>query len=174
VPGYYATACVAGMVGQLTPQQGFTNYPVVGLTRVVGGSDRFTQRQLNVMAAGGVYILVQDAIGAPVICRHQLSTDMGSIEKRELSITKVVDFTAKFLRTGLRNFIGRSNITQPFLDQLSTVVEGQLGFLVDSGVLIGAKLNNLVQDANNPDSVMADVTLEVPYPCNFLRLTLVI
>jgi hypothetical protein len=174
VEGYYATACVVGMVGQLPPQQGFTNYPMTGLTRVVGSSDQFTQRQLNVMAAGGVYILVQEAQGAPITCRHQLSTDLTSIETRELSITKVVDYTAKFMRAGLRSFIGRSNITQGFLDNLSTIVQGQLNFLVESGVLIGADINNLIQDADNPDTVLVDVTLDVPFPCNYIRLTLII
>jgi len=174
VEGYYATSCIVGMVGQLPPQQGFTNYPMTGLTRVVGSNDKFTNRQLNVMAAGGVYILVQDAQGAPVICRHQLSTDMTSIETRELSITKVVDYTAKFMRAGLRNFIGRSNITQGFLDNLSTIVQGQLNFLVEGGVLIGADINNLIQDADNPDTVLIDVTLDVPFPCNYIRLTLII
>ena len=126
------------------------------------------------MAAGGVYILVQDVQGAPVICRHQLSTDLTSIETRELSITKVVDYTAKFLRTGLRNFIGRSNITQPFLDNLSTVIQGQLNFLIENGVLIGADINNILQDADAPDTVLVDITLDVPFPCNYIRITLVI
>ena len=121
-----------------------------------------------------VYILIQDAQGAPVICRHQLSTDTTSIETRELSITKVVDFTAKFMRAGLRNFIGRSNITQGFLDNLSTVVQGQLNFLIEGGVLIGADVNNLIQDADAPDTVLIDVTLDVPFPANYIRLTLII
>lgn len=174
VAGYYATGCIAGMVGQQPPQQGFTNFPITGLTRPVGSNGSFTNKQMNVMAAGGVYILVQDAQGAPVICRHQLSTDTTSIETRELSITKVVDFTAKFMRAGLRNFIGRSNITQGFLDNLSTVVQGQLNFLVEGGVLIGADINNLIQDADAPDTVLIDVTLDVPFPANYIRLTLVI
>jgi hypothetical protein len=126
------------------------------------------------MAAGGVYILIQDAQNAPVICRHQLSTDTTSIETRELSITKVVDFTAKFMRAGLRNFIGRSNITQGFLDNLSTIVQGQLNFLVEGGTLIGADINNLIQDADAPDTILIDVTLDVPFPANYIRLTLVI
>lgn len=174
VEGYYATSCIVGMVGQQPPQQGFTNFPITGLTRVVGSNDQYTNRQLNVMAAGGVYILIQDAQGAPVICRHQLSTDNTSIETRELSITKVVDYTAKFMRAGLRSFIGRSNITQGFLDNLSTIVQGQLNFLVEGGVLIGADINNLVQDADAPDTVLIDITLDVPFPCNYLRLTLII
>jgi hypothetical protein len=174
VKGYYATACIAGMVGQLPPQQGFTNYPVVGLTRLVGSNDVFTEKQLNVMAAGGVYVLVQDSENAPVVCRHQLSTSMLSIETRELSITKVVDYTAKFIRAGLRNFIGRSNITQPFLDTLSIVVTGMFKFLSDHNVLIGADINNILQSAEQPDTVLIDATLDVPYPCNYIRLTLVV
>jgi hypothetical protein len=174
VNGYYATACIAGMVGQQPPQQGFTNFPITGLTRPVGSNGSFTNRQLNVMAAGGVYILIQDAQNAPVICRHQLSTDTTSIEARELSITKDVDFVSKFMRAGLRNFIGRSNITQGFLDSLSTVVQGQLNFLIENNILIGAEVNNILQDADAPDTVLIDVTLDVPYPCNFIRVVLVV
>jgi hypothetical protein len=174
VKGYYATACVAGMVGQLPPQQGFTNYPIVGLTRLVGSNDVFTNQQLNVMAAGGVYILAQDVQGSPVTCRHQLSTSMTSIETRELSITKVVDYASKFQRLGLRNFIGRSNITQPFLDTLSTVVTGMLKFMSDNSIIIGGDINNILQSAEQPDTVLIDETLDVPYPCNYIRLTIVI
>ena len=86
----------------------------------------------------------------------------------------MVDFTAKFLRAGLRNFIGRSNITQSFLDQLSSVVQGIMSFLIESAVLIGADVNNVIQDADAPDTVLIDITLDVPFPANFIRVTLVI
>lgn len=174
LPSYYAAAAITGMIASQPPQQGFTNLPMTGFTGVQGSSDTFSTRQLNVMAAGGTYILVQDADGAPVICRHQLSTDLASIETRELSITKVVDYVAKFMRVGLRNFIGTFNITQPFLDTLSTVIQGMLSFLTESGTILGGDLNNLIQDTTQPDTVLVDVTLDVPFPCNYIRLTLVI
>ena len=174
IPGFYMCAAIVGMVAHFPPQQGFTNLPVTGFTGVVGSNDFFSVKQLNVMAAGGVYIMMQEAQGAPIISRHQLSTNLTSIETRELSITKVVDFTAKFLRTGLRNFIGTFNITQPFLDTLSTVIHGMLGFLTENGVILGGDLNNLIQSKDAPDTVLVDVTLDVPYPCNYIRLTLVI
>jgi hypothetical protein len=174
VPGYYVCAAIAGMVGQLPPQQGFTNYPITGFARCFGSNDVFTNRQMNIGAAGGTYWVIQEVAGGPLTCRHQLTTDLTSIERRELSITKVVDFTAKFMRSGLRSFIGKFNITQPFLDTLSTVVQGQLSFLTESGVLIGGDLNNIIQDKSAPDTVLIDVTLDVPYPCNYIRLTLVI
>ena len=174
LPGYYLCAALAGMVGQLAPQQGFTNMPIAGFTRVKGSNDVFSRTQMNVGAAGGTWWVVQETAGAPLSTRHQLSTDLTSIETRELSITKVIDFCAKFMRSGLRNFIGRFNITQPFLDGLSTVVQGQLSFLTESGIIISGDLNNIVQDTSAPDTVLIDVTLSPPYPCNYLRLTLVI
>lgn len=174
IPGFYTCAAIAGMVAKFAPQQGFTNLPMTGFTGVVGSNDTYSIKQLNVMAGGGAYILMQEAPGTPLTSRHQLSTSLTSIETRELSITKVVDFVAKFLRTGLRNFIGTFNITQPFLDTLSTVIQGMISFLVDNGVIIGGDLNNLIQSKDAPDTVLVDITLDVPFPCNYVRLTLVI
>jgi hypothetical protein len=173
VPGYYACAAVAGMVAGLPPAQGHTNYPITGLTGAPG-TEKFTRKQLNVMAGGGTYILMQEVQGGPVFSRHQLSTDTTSVETRELSITKVVDFTAKFLRAGVRRFIGRQNINAVFLDTVGTTITGMLQFLVDNGVLNGFNLNNIIQDEKNPDTVLLDVTLDVPYPCNYIKLTLVV
>lgn len=174
IEGFYLTAGIAGMIGQQPPQQSFTNFPMTGYTRVLGSNDYFTERQLNVIAAGGNYIVVQDSVGVPLTSRMALTTDMTSLETRTDSITKIVDFTAKFMRRGLRSYIGRFNITQGFLDSLGHVCQGLLGFLTDIGVLIGANLNNIVQDENAPDTVLIDVTLDVPFPCNYIRLTLVI
>jgi len=174
IPGYYVCAALSGMTGQLAPQQGFTNFPITGFTRVSGSNDAFSRKQMNVGAAGGTWWVVQEVAGAPLTTRHQVTTDLTSIETREYSITKVVDFCAKFMRGGLRNFIGKFNITTSFLDSLSTVVQGQLSFLTESGVLLGGDLNNIIQDENAPDTVLIDVTLDVPYPCNYIRLTLVI
>jgi hypothetical protein len=174
LPGFYLCAGVVGMVARFPPQQGFTNLPMTGYTGVQGSNDTFSVKQLNQMAGGGTYIIIQEGQGAALTCRHQVSTDLTSIETRELSITKVVDFVAKFLRQALRNFIGTFNITQPFLDTLSTVIQAMLGFLVENGILLGGDLNNLIQSKDSPDTVLVDVTLDVPFPCNYIRLTLVI
>ena len=174
IEGFYMNCGIAGMIGQQPPQQGFTNFPMTGYTRVVGSNDSFSDTQMNVGAGGGVYWIIQEVANGPLTSRHQLTTDTSSIEKRELSITRVVDYTAKFMRAGLRNFIGKFNITQGFLDTLSTVVQGQLSFLTEAGTLIGGDLNNIVQDTTAPDTVLIDVTLDVPYPCNYIRLTLVV
>lgn len=173
LPSYYAAACIAGMVGAQPAQQGFTNLPITGLTGVVG-TENYTKRQQNVMAGGGTYILVQDNIGGPVSCRHQLSTDLTSIETRELSITKVVDITAKILRLSVRKYIGTNNVDGQLLDTLSTNIQAVLKFLQDAGVLLSSSLNSIAQDTTSPDTVLVDVTVQVPYPCNYIRIVLVV
>ncbi len=172
LPSYYASAAIVGMIAAQPPQQGFTNFPISGLTGVVG-TERFTKRQLNVMAGGGTYILIQDVQGGAVTSRMQLSTDTTSIETRELSITKVVDFVAKFLRIGVRKYIGTNNINDQLLDTIGTTINGMLAFLIEVGVVNGANLNNIVQDASQPDTLLVDVTLDVPFPCNYIRIVLV-
>lgn len=173
LPGYYACAAIAGMDASQPPQQGFTNFPISGITGV-SGPEKFSRKQLNVMAGGGTYILWQETPGAAVTCRHQVSTDLTSIEHRERSITKSVDFTAKFIRTAVRRYIGTLNVNSQFLDTIGTTISGLLQFLVESGVLNGANLNNVIQDASNPDTVLVDITLEVAYPANYIKVTLVV
>ncbi len=103
-----------------------------------------------------------------------LTTDVTSVETRTDSITRIVDFTAKFLRRGIRAFIGRYNITQPFLDTLGTVAQGLGAFLTNTGTLIGIDMQKLIQDETQPDALLGEFLLDVPYPCNYIRLTLVI
>jgi len=174
LPSYYICAAYAGLIAGQPPQQSFTNFPLTGITRVIGSNDRFSESQLNVMAGGGNWVVVQDTEVSPVIARMALTTDVTSIETRTDSITKVVDFTAKIMRQSYKNFIGRFNVTQGFLDSLGHVGQGVLQFLIETGVLIGGNLNNIVQDEAAPDTVLVDVTLDPPYPCNYIRLTLVI
>lgn len=174
IEGFYMCAGVAGMISKQPPQQSFTNFPMTGYTKVIGSNDFFSVKQLNQIAGGGNYIVVQTVPGGALMARYAITSDLTSLESRTDSITKVVDFTAKFLRGGLKNFIGRFNITQGLLDSLGQVLAGMISFLSDAGVLIGAKVERIIQDEDNPNTVIVDVELDVPYPCDFIRLTLVV
>ncbi len=171
--GFFACAATAGLVGQLHPAQPFTQLALTGINSVKGSSDKFTEGQMATAAADGVYWLVQDTDNGPVVCRHQLSTDSSSIEKRELSITKALDFGAKYLRSTFTPYIGKYNITSKFLDSLSTLMQGALRFLVDDvGLWRSASLNSLQQDTDKPDVIEADISVTPLYPANTIRITL--
>jgi hypothetical protein len=96
------------------------------------------------------------------------------IEKRELSITKDVDFVAKSIRNSLRPYIGKYNITKTFIEMLRMQVCGLLKQMMENGQLVQGDLISLVQSEDQPDTVLVTIQLLVPYPCNYIRVTLLI
>ena len=174
VPGYYFCAATAGMVGRQHPSQPFTNLPIIGFVRSKNSNKRFTEAQMNEAAGGGVYWIVQDVEGGVITARHQLSTNVASLEVRELSITKALDFASKFLRNGLKGFVGKNNISDGFLDSLGMLLNGQVATLTTARVARSMTINALAQDEDSPDVVAVDVSFLPYYPCNAIRLTLVI
>jgi hypothetical protein len=175
VPAYYAAASFAGLCSSLPPQQPMTNMPLSGIDRLFHSNTYFTPDQLNTIAEGGNCIFVQDTRSSAPYSRHQLTTDMTSLLTREFSIVKNVDFAAKFIRRSLRKFIGNKNITAEYLTQLRGIVESVIRALVRAdSMLRDSKLIALYQDADQPDSIVVQISLQVPYPANKIFVTLYI
>lgn len=171
VDGVYACAAIAGMVGQHNPSQPFTNLPMVGITRPVGSNDLFSETHMATAAAGGVYWLVQDTAGGSVVSRHQLSTDVSSLNNRELSVTKAVDFVEYSIRGQISRFIGRNNITNQLLEAVSLGLNGVLASLVGS-VVDGGSLDSITRDSANPDTILIDVSITPYYAANKIKITI--
>lgn len=123
VPGYYACAVIAGMIGHFPVSQSFTNLAMPVLTRVLKSNGRFTERQLSRMAYGGIYVLIQDGANLPVIARQAITSDSTSEEARMDIILKEVDLLAKTLRTAIRSQLGVTNITDNTVDIISAIVD---------------------------------------------------
>ena len=175
VGSQYACAAIAGMISQLNPSQPLTNYPMTGLVGVKSSLNHaFSEAQMSLAAGGGTYWLIQDTDGAPVKSRHQLTTDLTSVETRELSILKSIDFLSKFMRGSLQRFIGRYVITDQLLNMLGTVAQGVLETLKDSGVINSGDVTSVAVDSIQPDKVLLVVDVDPPYPCNTIRVTVVI
>lgn len=172
---WYLASGVSGMVSGYAPQQGFTNLSMNGYDSLRHSNlEYFTDEQLNMMAPGGVYIIVQDREGEPVYCRHQLTCAFDLISTRELSIVKNVDFIAKFIRIGLKGYIGKYNITETFKSILKMATQSLINWLKKSGSLKNATIDQLIVDEDNPDTILIHLSLDVPYPCNYIKVTLFI
>lgn len=172
IDGYYLSAGLAGMTSAREPQAPFTEEAITGFTRTIGSNDRYSETQLKIMCGGGLWVFYQEGSG-PVRVRHQLTSDMSTIEKREYSITKALDFAAKLVRSTTRNFIGHFNITSNVRDAISTTLSGIKAFLVPR-VFAGFDVQAIRQDADAPDTLLVDVDITVYYPLNKLRVTFVV
>lgn len=174
IEGYYLAAGLAGRISSKNPQQPLTEDTLTGFSGVVGSQDRYSEAQLQILSGGGLWVFYQQADGQPVRNRHQLTTDMTSVEKRELSVTTALDFASKLIRSSLRNFIGRFNITQSIQDAITTTLEGLRNFLLRLGVFKSFEVNAIRQSASQPDTLEIDITIGVLYPLNYIRVTLVV
>lgn len=173
VPGYYLAAAVGGQISGESPEQGLTNLPIAGISFLRFSSDFFTESQLNTIAEGGNYILNQGSDTSPISCRHQLTTDMTTIEAREVNIVKSVDFVAKFLRNALTPYIGRYNVTPAFLKLATSICNGAGLYLIREGVIKDFKLTSIAQDTVNPDTINVEFKILVKYPVNYIKVDLV-
>lgn len=172
LPGFYLSAARAAQISSNSPSQSFTNFPVSGFKTVGGSNDYFKNTDLDLIAGGGNWIEIQEVPNGPITSRMALTSDVSSIESQTDSITKAIDYAAKFIRGGLRNYIGRFNITKGLIDTLNHVIEGMIQFLVDQKIIAGGNLNNLIQSKAQPDTVLVDMTLDPFYSMNYVRVTL--
>lgn len=175
VPGYYFACAYAGATQGEDPQQGFTNKSFAGFTKVLMTNDYFTESQLNVIASGGTAIVTQENNGAMLSVRHQLTTNMDTLEFREYSITKIVDYCAKSARSSFRPYIGRYNVTDALIDILYKMASSIIEAWKNKGVVLeNTSIRHITKSETNPDEVVACFDLSVPYPLNRITLTLVI
>lgn len=175
LPGYYAAAALAGLKASKAPQAPITNEAVPGITRIFHSDEYFTPDQLNTIAEGGNLIIVQPNRNASPTIRHQLTTDRTSLETQEWSIQHAIDTCAVEYRERFSPFIGKHNITNELLTQLRGIGEAITRDLVNAKILRqGSKLERLYQDTDQPDSVIVEVSLLVPYPCNRITVKLYI
>ena len=172
VGGEYLAAAWGAKVGFDKPEAPFTNTTITGFSGLSNSNTLFTRSQLDAIAGGGTWITVQDSPSAALSCRHQLSTLVTTIQNRELSITKTVDYVAKRLRQVLEPKIGSFRITQSYLDTLGLICEGEIRNFVETGVLTTGAVNFVEVDSTNSDQVNIQVIITVPFPANYIALTL--
>jgi hypothetical protein len=177
LPGYYLSAAIGGLIGQLPSQQSLTRQSVAGIEKLIG-VDGFTIYDLDLIASGGTCILTQN-YGATPMVRHQLTTNTDTIEFRELSFVKNFDYVSIILRSALDNFIGKYNITQKNLLLLGTVIRANLDNMklnnqpVIGSAIIDYNIVSITQSNDQRDNVEIVVNVLFPYVMNYIGLHIV-
>jgi hypothetical protein len=185
LPSYFAAAAEAGRDSVLEPERSSTGEALAGPTGLEHSNRYFGKTRLNTIASGGWAILEQAASLGPVQMRHLLSTDMSSVKRQEVSVTKNVDNMAKVTRASLEPNLndgkGRVNITQPFLNALMLPLQGIMStFSANDQVVVGPEgeapftILGLEVDPVAIDQINARVDLTVPIPGNRVEVTFVI
>ena len=169
LPGYFVAARIAGEKSGINAYQSLTHTEVTGFDDFSASKPYWTESQLDILAAHGVMIVVEDSNGTPYI-RHALNTDMSDAFHREESITRDFDYVCKTLHSVLQNFIGRVTITDETLSTVETAMEATLDSLRGSQHI--RDYSNLVvrQHALLADRVEVYVNVTLPFPMNNIEV----
>jgi len=174
IPSYFASCSISGQVSQWKASQPHTNTPVLGLSGLVGSTGYLSETALQVIAAGGTWILEQVNENAFVTTRHQLTTDISTVEKREYSITKQVDYGAFVMRLYLEPLIGPNVITTKLIkNQVRPAAQAALYALKREGIWgMGSKIDDIRIDTADPTKLLIDVDVVALYPLVSIQVTL--
>lgn len=178
--GYYAAAAFAGLRSATVPQRSLTNIQLVGIDSVTRTTQRFTDEQLNTMAASGIMIITQNLSG-DVYIRHNLTTDMSDVVHREESITANLDSISYLVLETVAPFIGSSNLTADTIAQIEVEVNDILEYLKNNstiasvgGQLIDGKVSSITRHPTLADRLVLVLSLTLPAPVNNIEVHLTV
>ena len=176
VPGYFISAAIAGMDDIESPSQSFTNfdYGIPGISNISLKTDTVYQvEELDSAVSGGIDMMVQDGsfISQLISSRHDLTTDMTDILRRERSVTKQADVAAKTLRNAIKPYIGKYNITNKFLGFLEKTLVTRAKAL-SGGTTKTVTIKSVKEDPNVADKILIGAKLTVYVAGNYYEINL--
>lgn len=173
VDGAVISAAIAGLQSYLPGYQSATRSTISVFDSLVGVE--MTRVEKNKLAEKGVLILEQPSgAGTPISIRHQLTTDMSSVATKEASITSIRDHVAQRYRNVAEAYIGKYNITPDTITRITGSLKSTTQDMVQEGwILETSQITSVAQDINNPDTLIIEAKVDVPYPCNYIKITVV-
>ena len=131
-----------------------------------------SRTEKNRLAANGVMIL--ENYNNRVIIRHQLTTAMSTVEDRENSVVRIVDYTAKYLRNSLEGYIGKRNIDAETLVTMEATLRDAKNRLIAERVVKEVTISEIMQVADAADTLAFTAAVQPPYPCNRVEIVLLV
>lgn len=170
----YIAAEIAGLTSAAAPHQGITNVEIKSIDSAPKMYSRYTQDQLDDVAAHGVLVIAQDTNATTPYIRHQLTTcpDKGILYS-ELSCTRNIDNISYGVADIVRYYVGRANVVEQALQHIESALitywNSCTGTVTDQ--LLGPALVNygnysIVQDPKAMDRIIINVDYYIPSPLN--------
>jgi hypothetical protein len=170
IPGYYVSAGLSSLASSRSDPSRPLNRVQLGLfTGTVHSNDYFIPYDLNVMAGGGVMIIIEQTTSGPLQVRDQLTTDVSAEETIQFSSVTALDFGSSLLRSTLMPIVGIYKQDDVFYSKLRMYLNSGIQFLVGNKIWKGAKILNISASGSN---VSVDISVELYGVAKTITITL--
>jgi len=179
VSGGAVAAAVAGLSGSVESHQGLRGIGITGFTSAPRTIPKFTDTQLDALAAGGVFVVSQDPSGG-LFVRNASTTDTSSVSNAEESVTRNSDCVRLAIDEAWSDLRGVANVgpgIEQFLRARLEAVKSE--FRARNQISrLGAPFTDLVYVSSasvsgRPDALLISVNMVGgPVPLNATMLSL--
>lgn len=176
LPSYFVAAALAGMVAATPPQQGFTRRAVQGFSGLRNSNTYFNRAQLDAVLDAGYFVIEQSAPSALPRVLGQNSTNVDTLETKELSMVRAYHFTAKSFKDTLDSVLGEYNVIDSTLAVIKNRMEAVGSTLTSNNLprigatMISCTVNDPVILDGTRDRV--EVLVDAVFPAPLNRITL--
>lgn len=175
LPGYYLCVAYGALRAGFPPHQGFTYMGISGIKELRRSNKYFIDDDLDLMAGGGLFVVVQDTKAGLPYCIYQSTTDITELKTKEDSCVATIDFASMYYRDNLKAVLGRFNVNTISVNFVKNVCETvtqnmqnmtyeYIGPIITSGELISCTTDN--------DKIVPLMRIGVPFPVNGVDLYL--
>lgn len=177
--GYYVCAALAGLAGSVCSHQGLRNVGLEGFDDATRSSRFFTAKQLDELAAGGVWVVSQTPAGE-IYTRSAVTTDPTDASTHNEMVVRNADMVRKAVQAAWAPYVGSGNVVSN-LDQLLRGALSDMSNRLTSGNYhpnIGAPVGaitlvSLETVDGSPDKVTATLSAAgLAVPLNQVRVVL--
>jgi hypothetical protein len=179
-PGYFLCCLLAGQASGVVPQQDLTFRALSGVDNVDRSTKFFNAAQLNTMAAGGIWIVIQTMDGT-IITRDALTTSIADRDSSSEMIRRNLDSVSFFIYDTVKNYIGVMNVVPTALARIQVEIVSAIEILKNNGTtdllgsqLIDGQITQLRQDAIFKDTVICVITVTLPRALKHLQVYIVV
>lgn len=167
VEGFFIAAALAGLnhSSRFDVAEPLTRKRIVGFRTLEG---EFLKPEKDRLSENGV--LTIQTIGASHSVRQSITTSTASVEEREISITKITDFTALAVRSACERFIGSKLVDETPI-WVESSISNILQALVNDKIIQAFGGVSAFVDPNRPDTIQCSFQFKPIYPVNFINIT---
>jgi hypothetical protein len=136
-----------------------------------------TTAVMNTLASAGICIVMQARSGGLVV-RHGLTTDMSSLNNREISLIRQADALLISIQQGMEN---SGLIGQPITAEMAATIQGLLTSILEQDVTLGViqaysaiTVTQQSYPGGDPTIMLCSFTYQPAVPLNYVVVTFAI
>lgn len=174
----YLAVALGALLSTLPANTGLTRQTVPGFAGITAAENAaMTPAFMNSLAASGATVVFQNRLGALAV-RHGLTTQMGALNTREISMVRQADALLVALQAGLEN---SGLIGTPITPTTVVTVQGAIVSILQQAIAQGTIISytNLVVaqeifPTGDPTIIAASFTYAPAVPLNYIEATFAI